>query len=65
MRGAFFVHHLKGNGSGNIVQKLTKSQSTRTRVLNAVVCSKAVADSKVKHDVSKEKNFGKKQAIVY
>ena len=65
MRGTFFVRHLKCNGSGNIVQKLTKSQATRTRLANAVVCAKAVADSKVKPDVSKEKNFGKKQAIVY
>ena len=57
MRGTSFVCHLKGNSSGNIVQTLVKSQATRTRVANAVVCAKAVADSKAKPDVSKEETL--------
>ncbi len=42
MRGTFFVQHLKGN-SGDQNKKLAKSQATRTKVANAVVCSQKIA----------------------
>jgi hypothetical protein len=36
-----FVRHLKGN-SGNLIQKMADSQSTRTKVSHAVVYAKKV-----------------------
>jgi hypothetical protein len=41
MRGTFFVRHLKGN-SGDQIKKLAESQATRTKVVNAVVCSQKI-----------------------
>ena len=46
MRGTFFVKHLKNNGNGNLVNKLAENQATRTKVANAVISAKAVADAK-------------------
>ena len=46
MRGTFFVKHLQNNGNGNLVNKLAENQATRTKVANAVVSAKAVADAK-------------------
>jgi hypothetical protein len=43
MRGTYFVRHLKGNRS-NHIQTMADSQATRTRVLNATVCAKKLAD---------------------
>jgi len=45
-QGTFFVKHLKGNGNGNLVNKMAESQATRTKVANAVVCAKAISDAK-------------------
>jgi hypothetical protein len=45
MRGTFFVRHLKGNCSGNLVDQLAKSQATRAKVAASVVSAKAVAES--------------------
>ena len=44
--GTYFVKHLKGNGNGNLVNKMAASQATRTKVTSAVVCAKAVEDAK-------------------
>ena len=41
MWGTYFVRHLKGN-SGNLIQKLADSQTTRTKVAHAVVYAKKV-----------------------
>ena len=46
MRGTFFARHLKMNNTGSIVDKLANSQATRTKVANAVVSAKAVAEAK-------------------
>jgi hypothetical protein len=43
MRGTFFVLHLKCN-SRNQIHKLAISQATRTKVAQAVYCTKVVAD---------------------
>ena len=43
MRGTCFVRHLKENRS-NQVETMADNQSTRTRVLNATVCAKKLAD---------------------
>ena len=41
MRRTYFVRHLKGN-SGNQIQKMADSQTTRTKVAHAVVYAKKV-----------------------
>jgi hypothetical protein len=46
MRGTFFAHCLKNNNSKSTVDILAEKQATRTKVSNAVVTAKAVADSK-------------------
>lgn len=48
MRGRYFVRHLNANGRSNLVNNLQANQATRTKVANAVVCAKAVADAKEK-----------------
>ena len=45
MRGTFFAKHLKTNGTGDLVKKMANSQSTRARVANTVVCSKAAGEA--------------------
>ncbi len=57
MRGTFFVKHLKGNCSGNIVDKLAESQATRTKVANSLSSSKAAANAKEKQAGSKEEQL--------
>ena len=37
---------MKGNVNGILVSKMVESQATRTKVANAVVCSKAVPNAK-------------------
>ena len=49
MRGTYFVRHLKGNRS-NQVQTMADNQATRTRVLNATVCAKKLADKNADND---------------
>ena len=46
MRGTFFAKHLRQNRRGKTVDNLASSQATRTKVANAVVTSKAVAEAK-------------------
>ena len=45
-RGTSTARHLKTNSTGSIVDKLANSQTTRTKVANAVVSAKAVAEAK-------------------
>ena len=45
MRGTFFAKHLKTNGTGDLVKKIANSQSTRARVANTVVSSKAAGEA--------------------
>ena len=45
MRGTFFVKHMNATGNRD-VSNLVDSQATRTRVVNAVACSKAVGEVK-------------------
>lgn len=51
MRGTYFVKHLKGNGNSS-VEKLVDNQATRTRVMNAAACSKAVHEAKKEGDTN-------------
>ena len=46
-RGNYPVKHVKGNCNGNLVMKMAASQATITKVVNAVVCAKAVEDTKL------------------
>ena len=57
MRGTFFVRHLKSNSNGNLVNKLAENQAIRTKVANAVVSAKAVADAKEQLADAKEKQL--------
>ena len=46
MQGTFFAHCLKKNNNKGTVDVLAEKQATRTKVSNAVVTAKAVADLK-------------------
>ena len=46
MQGTFFAHCLKKNNNKSTVDGLAEKQATRTKVLNGVITSKAVVDSK-------------------
>ena len=54
MRGTFFVKHMNATGNRD-VSNLVDSQATRTRVVNAVACSKAVGEVKKMNDDEMEK----------
>ena len=52
MRGTFFAKHLKMNGTEDLEKRMANSQSTRARVANTVLSTKAageaVKDAKLK-----------------